>query len=448
MIGKTRVLAELSALARRARADAASLCLQGQTRQVFRFAYGGIHQDLTQETLEVTIKVVRDGRIGIATTGTLERQSLLRCLRTAEAIAAHAPKQMAPPLPTKHQITATKDARRATVHVDPTERVDSLQHLFRICQGVGATLAGSLIASADELAVVNTAGVACYSASTIAGAKLVTMHQTRSGYASGVHQDVAQLDLEALLARSLKQSLHAHDPVDAPLGTYEVILEPEAVADLLVWLAYTAFGAKQFEEGSSCLAGRIGETLMAPEITIVDDAQHADGLRMPFDFEGVPKERVVLIDRGRAAGVVYDTTYGARLGRRSTGHALMPDDTEGPLPLHLTVAAGRSSLADMLRSCRRGLLIPRFHYVNGLLNPREALVTGLTREGTVLIEHGALTSPIRRLRFTQSLLEAFRTVKAVSTERRLVADPSEGMGCTLAPWIHVGAFAFTGRSAP
>jgi len=148
-----------------------------------------------------------------------------------------------------------------------------------------------------------------------------------------------------------------------------------------------------------------------------------------------------------ATGIVYDTAYGERFNQPSTGHALPPDEVEGPLPLHLAMAPGRTSLEAMIRKCRRGLLIPRFHYVNGLLNPREALMTGLTREGTFLIEHGKLTTPVTTLRFTQSLLEAFKQVLGVSKERRVVADPNQDMGCALMPALHLASFKFTGRSA-
>jgi predicted Zn-dependent protease len=123
-----------------------------------------------------------------------------------------------------------------------------------------------------------------------------------------------------------------------------------------------------------------------------------------------------------------------------------PDEIDGPLPLHLGMAAGASTTAEMIRACKRGLLIPRFHYVNGLLNPREALMTGLTREGTFLIEDGKVTKPVTTMRFTQSLLEAFKTVLGLSKERRLVADPSQELGCAVMPALHLPAFRFTGRS--
>lgn len=447
MVGQTRLLAMLSDVARRSRADGISLFAHATTRRVFRFAHEAIHQDLTQESVIVTVKVIADCRVGVASANTLNPASLARCVRSALAIARHSPRQtQLPALPRQSRIRTTADYIPATARMSPSACVARLQHLFRLCQGAGAELAGSLIAGEDEFAVATSSSVACYHASTFAGAKLVTMYRRLSGFASGIHRDVNRLNLEELLRRSLRQSLHRQEPVRLPLGTYEVILEPEAVAELMEWLGSTAFGAKSVEERTSFLAGRMGEPVMDRRITIVDDGTDPASLRMPFDFEGTPKQRVVLIDRGRAAGIVYDTTYGARFGHASTGHGMWADEVEGPLPLHLAMAPGRSSTAEMIRRCRRGLLIPRFHYVNGLLNTREALMTGLTREGTFLVEDGRLLAPVATMRFTQSILEAFSRVKGLSKERRLVADPSTGLGCALMPAVHLAAFKFTGRS--
>lgn len=447
MIGHTRLLSTLSKLAKRARADGVSLCAHAKTRRVFRFAYEAIHQDLEQEMVDVTMKVIRKQRIGVASTQTFAADGLLRCLRAAEGIAAHSPEQETlPPLPAKHRLTSTADYLPGTVKVSASECVAALKRLFQICAGAGAALAGSLVTGEDEISVVNSSGVACYAASTISGAKLVTMYRKLSGFASGVHRDYARLDLDGLLKRSLSQSLRREEPVTLPLGSYEVILEPEAVGELITWLGYIAFGAKSVEERTSCLAGRMGEQVFGPEITISDDGNDPLGLRMPFDFEGTPKQQVLLINKGKAAGIVYDTVYGTRFGHASTGHGMPADEVEGPFPLHLALAPGRTSQDAMIAGCKRGLLIPRFHYVNGLLNPREALMTGLTREGTFLIEDGKVTRPAGTLRFTQSLLSALHHVRGVSKERRLIADPSQEMGCAVMPSLHLARFAFTGRS--
>jgi len=447
MIGERRLLTTLSTLVKRTRADGVSACAHATTRRVLRFAYGTIHQNLIQEGVTVTVKVIRDRRVGVASADTLQPQGLSRCARAAVEIATHSPPQARlPALPSRHRIRSSADYVEATARAGPAASVEALQRLFRISQGAGATLAGSLVLGDDEFAVVNSAGVACYAASTVTGAKLVTFYHKLSGFASGVHRDVERLDLEALLQRSLSQSLHRREPVTLPLGSYEVILEPEAVAELMGWLGYTAFGAKSVAERTSFLAGRIGEQVMDRQITIYDDGNDPDSLRIPFDFEGVPKQRTALITRGNAVGMVYDSAYGARFGHASTGHAMPYDEVEGPLPLHLAMAPGRSSLERMIRACERGLVIPRLHYVNGLLNPREALMTGLTREGTFLIEDGRVTAPVTTMRFTQSILSAFSRVKGVSKDRRLVADPSQELGCAVLPTLHLAAFKFTGRS--
>ena len=446
MIGATPLLQSLSTFVRRVRADHVSVCAQTSSRRVLRFAYEEVHQHVVQESIDVTVRVVRNGRVGVASTGALDAASFARCAEAAEAIAAHSPALPdLPPLPARYRLRSRAEYVPATARVSPSACIEAIRRLFHLCAGAGAQLAGSMLLGEDELAVVNSAGVSSYAASTVAGAKLVTFFGTLSGYASGVHRRFDRLDLDGLLERALSQCLRRQEAVALPLGTYEVILQPEAVAELLEWLGSIAFGAKSLQERTSCLAGRIGEPLMSRQLTIYDDARELGTLRMPFDSEGVPKQRVMLIDRGTAAGVVYDSVYGQRFGRPSTGHATGLDESEGPLPLHLAIAPGRARLADMIRRCRRGLLIPRFHYVNGLLNPREALMTGLLREGAFLIERGKLAAPVKTMRFTQSLLDAFRHVLGVSRERRLVADPSTGMGCALVPTLHLAKFKFTGR---
>ena len=448
MIKPDKLLDQLTKTLRDAKADTASVCAQASRRSVYRFAHGRVHQTVDQERLSVAITVVDGKRAGTASTESLDPDALKRCLNAAQAIAAHVPKQdFAPTFPAGLSIRRTEDFDRETANHPPEACADTLSRLFRRTSRLKVELAGSWLTGRDELAVVNTHGTANFHAATVATVKLVTLRGNLSGFARGSSRRVSQLAADELLSSALKQALHRAAPVDVPIGVHEVILGPEAVAELLEWLAFIAFGAKAFQERTSFLAGRMGESLFDPQLSIHDDALDPHTLRVPFDYEGTPKRRTALIDKGKAAGIVYDSVYGARFGQPSTGHAMPPGDSDGPLPLHLTIAPGDAPTASLIASCKRGLFIPRFHYVNGLLNPREALMTGLTREGAFLIEKGKLTKPVRTLRFTQSLLEAFRHIKGISSERKLVADPSSGSGCCLAPSLHLDAFTFTGCSA-
>ena len=199
-------------------------------------------------------------------------------------------------------------------------------------------------------------------------------------------------------------------------GEYPVILEEYAVGELVDYLAYMGFGALSFQEGHGFMAGRLGQRLMSEQISIWDDGLDGGGLPMAFDFEGVPRQRVDLIREGVAAGVVYDTETAAREGRESTGHALPAPNPYGPFPLHLFVGAGDTPKEAMLKSMDRGLWVTRFHYVN-VVHSRQGILTGMTRDGTFLMEGGELTRPVRNLRFTQNALEALSATEAVGATR-------------------------------
>jgi len=259
-------------------------------------------------------------------------------------------------------------------------------------------------------------------------------------------RDLDRLDSEGLLERATKFCRMNENPKEIPLGKQDVLLEPEAVAELLEWLGYIGFGAKQVMERTSFMAGRIGERLMGRSISICDDGADPEGLAVPFDYEGVPKQRIALVDQGIASGIVYDSQFAKLHRRASTGHAGSYDQFEGPLPSNLFLAAGDTPKEELLKKMGRGLWISRFHYVNGLLKTHEALMTGLTRDGTFLVQKGKIVGAVKNLRFTHSILEAFSNVVAVSKERRLVADPAQGLSAAVCPALLIKNFTFTGQT--
>ncbi|MBI4355822.1 MAG: TldD/PmbA family protein [Candidatus Omnitrophica bacterium] len=447
MIGRTRLLNTLHSVVKLSKADQTVVSAWSVSRRIMRFAFEKIHQDLAQEDLDLYIKVVVDGRVGVACANSLQLSTLKHALRAAQEIARHSPKhQGSLVLPKPHPVPSVTTHFPETARLAPVERVERIQSLFHLAKGCGAQLAGSFLSGEEEFAVATSSGIRRYQPMTVAALKLVAIGPTVSGFASSVSRNVRDLDMELTLERALKKCLTRERPADLPLGAYTVLLEPEAVGELLTWLGFLAFGAKAVHERTSFLAGRMGERLMGRNITITDDGTDPAGLPMPFDFEGVARQPVTLIDRGIARGLVYDTHYARLFDAASTGHAQPPDDVEGPQPSHLGIAAGATPMEQLLGRIDRGILVTRFHYVNGLLNPREALMTGLTRDGTFLIERGRLSAPLPNLRFTQSILEALNQVEAISRERRLVADPTQEFGAVLAPALLLRRFTFTGKS--
>lgn len=450
LLGEPRLVGVLKAAARRSRADRTLIACQRGGQTTLRFANGRIHQNFHSEMVQVWLKVACSGHVGVATTNAVSPDALRRAVEAAITIARvgggrrrAATFDAAPAsTPIAHVTTYAPE----TIATPIAEPIESIRGEWHRAQRAGFQLAGSFTVGAEELAVVGSHGLSRYQPFTIAGLKCVAARDHASGYAAATTRDLTQLAIPAVAERAVQLAQANRRPRDLPVGRYDVLLEPEAVAELLEWLGYVAFGAKALAERTSCLTGRLGDRIMGPEITITDDARHPDGLAVPFDYEGIPTSRVTLIDRGVASGVVYDSTYGALYRRPSTGHATPYDETEGPLPTHVTLAAGAASRAGMERLLRDGLVINRFHYVNGLLDTRQALMTGLTRDGTFLVTRGKIVGAVKNLRFTQSVVEAFSRIAAVSRERRLVADPTSGLASCLAPALLIRGFTFTGKT--
>lgn len=447
LMGRARLLAILARAARRSRADQTLIACQRGGQTTLRFTHGRFHQTFHAETVEVWVKVACDGHVGVTTTDSLSPDALRRAMHDATAMAEIGGRRhlaAVPDAPSRRSTPRLVTYRPATLQRPIADAIQTLAGLWRRAERAGGMLAGSFTAGEEELAVAGAEGVAQYQPFTDAGVKIVATHDEASGYAAAASRDLAQLDLAAVAERATQLAQASRRPRELLPGRYDALLEPEAVAELLEWMSFTAFGAKSLVERTSPLAGRLGDRLMHERVSISDDALHPQGLAMPFDYEGVPKQRVALIDRGIAAGAVFDTAYGKLYNRASTGHAMPYDETDGPLPTHLTVAAGTVPRAAMERLLGDGLVVSRFHYVNGLLDTRRALMTGLTRDGTFLVRRGKIVGAVKNLRFTQSILEAFSRVAALSRERRLIADPGSGLGGCLAPAMLIRGFTFTG----
>ena len=210
-------------------------------------------------------------------------------------------------------------------------------------------------------------------------------------------------------------------------------------------MAYTGFSAVAMQEGRSFMVGKIGQQIVDSRVSIWDDGQDPRGLPLPFDFEGVPKQRVDLIEKGVARGVVYDSyRAGKEEGKSSTGHALPAPNTFGPFPMNAFFGPGDATLEEMIASTERGLYVTRFHYTRPV-EPTKVVVTGMTRDGTFLIENGKIAYPVKNLRFTQSYLEALNQVDMIGKELRLLAGMG-GLARTAQPALKLGSFNFTGAT--
>jgi predicted Zn-dependent protease len=257
--------------------------------------------------------------------------------------------------------------------------------------------------------------------------------------------DVAALDPEAVGRVAVNKALRSRNPTELEPGVYAVILEEEAVGDMLFTLGFLGFGALALQEGRSFMSSRLGQKITGDNITIWDDGLDNRGLVLPFDFEGVPKQRVTLIENGIAKGVVYDSlTAGREVGKISTGHSLPAPNTMGPIPVNLFMAPGNATKEEILASTERGIWVSRFHYTNPV-HPVQTILTGMTRDGTFLIENGEITRPLKNLRFTQSILDAFSEVDMLGKNLKTIKMEWGSFGCCV-PAAKIHNFQFTGTT--
>ena len=440
---------EVRALARKIMkmtpADASEVLVTSESSALTRFANNRINQNVSEENTQISIRAVLGKRQGVAATNRLDDESLKAACEAAVQAARVAPEDPAfPGLPGSDIVKTHHRSAEATRAFDAEGRAEAVRAIVEQSRSRGLTAAGKVRAAQHSIAVVNSLGVDVAQELTGAEATVLSMGpDSGSGWASFLDTDASNLAAEALGAQAADLAQRSADPGSLDPGSYAVVLAPEAVADIIDFLAYVGFSAKAVDEGRSFMSGKIGDKLMSELVTITDDALAPHAMGTTFDYEGQPRRRVVLVDKGVANRAVTDSYWAAKLGLPNTGHALPAPNPYGPMPMNLEMAPGDASLDELIGSVTRGVYVTRFHYVN-VEDPIPVMLTGMTRDGTFMIENGRLTRPLKNLRFTQSAVEAFAHCEGVTRERRFVGTEE---GAVYTPGLLLGKFAFTGQTS-
>jgi len=406
-----------------------------------RFASSQIHQNTWNESISIRIVAVVDGnRVGVASGSSLDPDAVRATFDQAVEIARVTPPN--PEFPGLAGPATYPDAHlydEQTAETTPKIRADlvarALDEFPPSTEG-----AGYVDTTGNEIFLAGSSGVRAYATSTQAGCSVMAIADNSSGFAESVERRLGAIDVAGLAERAVRKAEMGKDPQPVEPGAYTVILEPAATSTLLQFLAFLGFGAKSFLEGRSFMTDRIGSQLVNERITIVDDPVAPDALGLPFDFEGTPSTRVVLVDRGVAKDVVWDRTTAKKGGRTSTGHGLPPPNPMGPLPLNLRMEPGDQSVDELIGSTERGLLVTRFHYAN-VVSEKETVLTGMTRDGTFLIEDGKISHGVKNLRFTQNAIEALNSVEGVGDTTETSTELF--FGGSRAPALKIRDFKFS-----
>ncbi len=449
MIGRDKIISRLKETLDLNLGDQSEAVFLGSESHLTRYANSTIHQNVSETQTKVYFRVVTDQKIGVAATNSLSKTDLRKAYKMAAKIAKiQKPNPDFVSLPGPSDYPQLDTYFEKTARFTPRQRAAKVRTIINRAAKKDCTVAGSLSTGCGEIAVVNSKGVAAYHPLSSAAINLIAMRENSSGYAEGLARNIDDIDFSTIASTAITKAVKCKDPEELPTGDYEVILEPAAVGSIFEWVNYIGFGSKAFQEETSFMSGRIGQPVTGENLTIYDDGTETSAIAFPFDFEGVPKRRVDLITNGIAKGVVYDSMSAHRDNTESTGHSLTPDATgEGGIALNLFIEPGQSSLKEMISNVEDGLLVTRFHYINGFINTPQAVLTGMTRDGLMRIKNGRLRGGVKNLRFTDSMLRAFGTIKAISAERQLINAWWDSLGCIAAPAMHLGSFKFTGQTS-
>jgi len=385
-----------------------------------RFAENVIHQNIEQADHEVMARVSFGDRVGLAIGNNIEPEAIKATIRDATEIAEN--QDPDPDFPGLVKSPQVDDVAKAyyggTAEFPADSRATAIKSAVDSCKKEGLSAAGLFKTGSKVSAVVNSLGTVAYFAETVAEFSLTASDDaaSASGAAVAYNRDANKLDLFQLVETAVRKAVLSRNPQPHPAGEYNVILEPAAVGQLLLFMGFLGFSGKSFAGGRGFMAGKIGEKITGEQITIIEDPFAEEMAGMPFDYEGVPKKRVVLIENGVARAVVFNRRYAKKVGVESTGHALPPDNAYGPYPKNMALAPGTVPFEELVSSTDEGILITNFWYLN-FLNPRRVQVTGTTRDGTFLIKKGKIDRPIQNMRATPAILESFANVEAIAKER-------------------------------
>jgi PmbA protein len=453
--GRVRRALELAERAcRAADGDEADALAHVERSGFARFANSEVHQPTLVQDESVSIRVVRDGRLGFSSTNRTDDDGLRATARRAAEAADNAPPDPAfPGLPPPEPVPEVGGFDEETASLTPAHQARAAAAAIEAAPEIG--LFGYFTSGLVETAVVSSLGLAVSQEMTDASLLALAAGDDESGFAEATSWKVGEIDVPAVAQASAETAHRTKGAREAEPGTYRAFLAPYALSELLWYFGFTSLSALAVLEGRSYLAGRLGEELFDSGFTLVDDALDPRGLPKAFDFEGVPKRSVTIVERGVAKDVVWDRRTAKRAGdgRVSTGHALAPSaQGYGPMAFNLSVEAGDASEDELVERVGEGLYITRLHYLS-MVDPREGIVTGMTRDGTFRVQEGRVTTPLVNLRFTLSVPKLFERLLGLSGDVTLV-NRSDFYGeryafGTLVPASATEAFTIVGTgSAP
>ena len=387
-----------------------------------RYAGSEVHQPTLIENAEVQLRLVKNGRAGLASTHRTDDEGLAELARrAADVLASASENPELPPLapPASFPDLDGYDEETASLGAEDQARLAA--------NAIGASgdldLYGYFTSGVSELAIASTTGLRASQRTTDATCLALAADEGASGYAERTAWRVGEIDPAEVAEEAVAKASRTRGAQEVGPDRYRAVLEPYAIAELLYYFSFDSLNGLALLEERSFFAGRIGERAFDPGVTLLDDALDTRGLPSAFDFEGTPKQRVTLVEDGVIRGPVWDRGTAARAGRESTGHALpAASRAYGPVPTAVVMAPGEAESVDELAELvGDGIYVTRLHYLS-VVSPHEGVITGMTRDGTFRIRDGKVAEPLVNLRFTVSVPDLLADVPGLTRATQLVNE--------------------------
>jgi predicted Zn-dependent protease len=420
-----------------------------------RFANNTIHQNVAEVNEVASIRVSFDGKTARATTNRFDDESLKRAVQSAESIAkVQYPNPDLLPLATPAEAKPERPAPNRwfeqTAAISPADRARAVGQIVSVAKKNGLTTAGIYSSAENADGIINSKGVSAFHRQTMAEASITMLADDSSGWQKSNSPDVKNLDHVRLAEVAAQKARDSRKPQELAPGKYTVVLEPAATLDLVGFMFWD-FGGMAILDQRSFLNNRIGTQLFGENISISDDAYHPLQSGQPFDGEGIPRKQVALVENGVIKRLVYarstakkmaQSEHASKVGKiEVTGHGFpLPNEIgEAPGNIVFLTQGGEQTVEQMIASTDRGILITRLWYIREV-DPYEKILTGMTRDGTFMIEGGKVRCGIRNFRFNQSLIEMLRNVEAMGKAVRASGEEAFDM---VVPAMKVRGFNFT-----
>jgi len=429
-------------------ARATEILLKYQNIALTRFANNSIIQNVAEDNLNVAIRVLHQDKMGRAETNRTDAEPLVGCCERALQLAKFsAPDPNCLPLPGRQSYETTSSFFEPTHSFNAAQRAEQVHEMIRLGKEKEANLAGIHKIETTSLAIGNSQGLFALSNATHATISVTAAIREKTGGNIINEPDIEKISPSSLVKIAIQKALFSQKTIDLPSGEYTVILEPLAVLNLLSSLIIdyisqvSPFSGTAFQSRLGFASGNIGKKIFGENFILDDDAYHPLHQGTPFDGEGMPRMPVILVYNGIIAHLVHSRASALQMGEEPTGHALELPNPYGAVPQHIVMRGGKSTIEEMVKKTKKGLYVSRFWY-NRIVEPAYLALTGMTRDGTFLIEDGKIICGVKNMRFNESLFNVFRRITDLGSEVRTY-DNENGQVMVVPP-IRVEGFRFSG----